>query len=48
VTPRTRLLRLALWAAAANLTLVVLAVGLAASTGTTEAARRFLALCGLG
>lgn len=48
MTPRTRLLRLALWAAAANLALIVLAAGLAASTGATEAARRFLALCGLG
>ena len=48
MTPRTRLLRLAVWAAAVNLALVAIAATLATDTGATEAARRFLALCGLG
>ena len=48
MTPRTRLLRLAVWATAANLALVVLTATLVSSTGATAAAHRFLALCGLG
>ena len=46
--PRTRLLRLAVWAAAANLALLAGAATLASSPRASEAARQFLALCGIG
>ena len=48
MTARTRLFRLAVWAAAANLALLAAAATLASSPRTSEAARRFLVLCGLG
>lgn len=47
MTPRTRLLRLAVWAAAANLGLLAVAATLASNAGASEAAHRFLTLCGL-
>lgn len=46
MTPSARLLRLAAWAAAASLALVATAATLPGHA--PEAARRFLALCGLG
>jgi len=47
VTPHARLLRLAAWASAASLALVGVAAALPVHA-PAEAARRFLALCGLG
>lgn len=47
MTPLTRLMRLVVWAAAANLGLLAVAATLAADTGASEAAHRFLVLCGL-
>lgn len=42
-----RLLRLAAWVAAANLGLFAVAATLSANTRASDAAHRFLVLCGL-
>lgn len=47
MTPRTRMMRLVVWAAAANLGLLAVAATLASNTRASEAAHRFLVLCGL-
>jgi hypothetical protein len=47
MTPRTRLMRLVLWSAAANLGLFAVAATLASNTRASGAAHRFLVLCGL-
>lgn len=47
MTPRTRLTRLVVWAAAANLGLLAVAATLASNARVSGAAHRFLVLCGL-
>ncbi len=48
MTPRARLLRLAVWVATANLALFAVAATLATNAEASAAAHRFLVLCGLG